>query len=760
MRVLQIVHGLPPASSGGTEAYTFNLCRALARRPGVSVTVLTRDADEQRPELSVRRERRGAIDVYAINNTFAACTTFEESYRHSELCRVAAGIIGDVQPDVAHVQHLTALSTDIVAMLRSHDIPVVITLNDYWPICHRGQLLDLDGERCDGPGDAGCANCIPAGAIAPRGAWRAARRMRELPIPLVRSIPPLVERAAGMVARRGTSDLSAMRAAHMRAMLAEADVLLTPSPTLRERYIRFGIDPARLEPCDQGIETVAPCSRDAVSRSGPLRTGFAGSLMLSKAPHLLLDAIELLPRGAVAVDFLGQVAPYHGDPRYAIALERRLGHPSIRRYGPVPHERVAEALADVDVLVVPSIWIENAPFIIREAFTAGVPVVASDLGGMADMVRDGVNGLLFEPGSAASLASALQRLIDEPTLLPTLRAGISPVLSIDEDAARLHARYDALVRRRHAAPDRSIRDDDAKRAITAVILDYARSDETFLAARSIATSMDARADVVVVENGANRKAAASIRATLPHAHLIETATNVGFSAGCNAGITHALAAGADAVLLLNNDAVLHPHALRRLADVLWSDERIGLAAPVTVSREEPQIIASAGMRYDPRTGRMRHRAAGRRLAALGTAPVRRVDGVSGCAVLIKRGVFERAGLFDEDYFFSFEDLEFCLRARRAGFDTVMVSDALVYHEGGRTIGARSPRRVYYGVRNHLRLAQQVAPLPAVARWARGAAIVALSAAYVALSPEVPLLGGLAALARGTVHHLRGRYGAG
>ncbi|PYR55304.1 MAG: glycosyl transferase family 1, partial [Acidobacteria bacterium] len=86
-------------------------------------------------------------------------------------------------------------------------------------------------------------------------------------------------------------------------------------------------------------------------------------------------------------------------------------------------------------------WIENAPFVIREAFAAGVPVVASRLGGMAEMVRDGVNGLLFEPGSPDALATVLRRVIDEPALLAALRAGIRPVMTIDEDAAQLVALY-------------------------------------------------------------------------------------------------------------------------------------------------------------------------------------------------------------------------------------------------------------------------------------------------------------------------------
>jgi len=138
--------------------------------------------------------------------------------------------------------------------------------------------------------------------------------------------------------------------------------------------------------------------------------------------------------------------------------------------------------------------------------------------------------------------------------------------------------------------------------------------------------------------------------------------------------------------------------------------------------------------------------------------VRDVDGVSGCAMLVRREVFDAAGLFDEEYFFSFEDLELCLRAASLGFRTVCVDDARAYHEGGRTIGRRSPRRVYFATRNHLKLAAGVDPANAIVRTARASGIVGLNAAYVLTSADAPLVGGLAAVARGAWHHVIGRYG--
>jgi GT2 family glycosyltransferase len=291
--------------------------------------------------------------------------------------------------------------------------------------------------------------------------------------------------------------------------------------------------------------------------------------------------------------------------------------------------------------------------------------------------------------------------------------------------------------------------------VAAVVLNYRTPDDTFLAARSIETSRYP-ADLIVVDNGSGDERV--LRALLPGARVIATSRNVGFSAGCNVGIKRALDDGAEAVLLLNSDAILQPGALALLIDGLRDTPSAGIAAPVLCAVNDPSIVASAGISYHVSTGRMRHLGVGQRRSTLGTQPIVHVDAASGCALLVRRDVFDRCGLLDEPYFFSFEDVEFCLRARAGGFRTVVVASATVLHKGGTSIGATSPRRVYYGVRNHLRLAQQVAPRWLLPRAIRTAAIVGYNAAYVVRSPDVPLVSGAAALTRGSFDHFRSRYG--
>ncbi len=762
MRILQVVHGFPPAANGGTEAYVRDLSLALASA-GDQVAVFTRHADFNARDLSVKRSVDDRIEVHSLNNTFHSCSSFEASYAHPRIEEIAGDFLDQWQPEVVHVQHLTCLSTGIPRQAARRGIPVVMTLNDYWLMCHRGQLVDMDGHRCGGPGGEGCRRCLPAAALASRAAFQSGRALQTLSIPGLSSIinaAGCVWTAATPADRVQTATITRLQ--HMKAAVADVAVLLAPSDTIASTFASSGFVAERIVRCNQGID-VGPFERIGRQSASTLRIGFAGGLLPTKGLDVLLDAIERLPAHSVSLDVFGGTAGYHGDRHFADRMRIRLGHAAIRRFGPVAHERMPEALADVDVIVVPSIWIENAPFIIREAFAAGVPVVASDLGGMAEMVRHGVDGLLFPVGDATALTATLRRLLDEPTLLGSLRSGIVKPMTIEADARWLRRLYQQVgmgQTRRHLStgPRHERQDRVSGSDVSAVVLNYRTPDQTSLTVRSLQTSRLRPREILVVDNHSEDGSADMLRHAFTDVRVIDAEANLGFSGGCNLGIRAALEKGARFVLLVNSDAILAPDALGHLLGAMERTPRLGIAAPVVLSREEPDHVSTAGISFSPRTGRMRHRAAGRRLAAIGSNPLQLVDAVSGCVMLIRREVFDEIGMLDEAYFFSFEDVDFCLRARDAGFAIACVQDARAYHEGGRTIGRRSARRVYFGTRNHLRLAARTGST--ASRPVRFALVAAFNAAYVLVSPESPLLAGSAAFVRGVWHHLVGHYGAG
>lgn len=297
--------------------------------------------------------------------------------------------------------------------------------------------------------------------------------------------------------------------------------------------------------------------------------------------------------------------------------------------------------------------------------------------------------------------------------------------------------------------------------LAAIVLNFGTPDDSWFAVRSLARSRRPVDELIVVDNDEAPGCEARMAACSHPVRYHRTGHNLGFAGGMNVGITMALERGADLVLLMNSDAVVMPETVGLLEETLGRSQdghglRRGIAGPRLVARTAPDVVASDGMRFGARTGRLRHI-----LPAdlpSDAPPERIVDAVSGCVMLVHADVFKAIGLLDEPYFFSVEDLDFCLRARHAGFASVVTSAATAWHEGSRSIGARSTERLYYVARNHLRLAARVAPLPAGARMARNASVVALNVAHAVTTQGGTMGSRVAAVLRGTRDHFRGRYG--
>ncbi|HYN06456.1 MAG TPA: glycosyltransferase [Vicinamibacterales bacterium] len=759
MRILLVVHGFPPAASGGTEIYADAHARTLRDRFGDDIFVLTREQDPSRPDYATRIDTRQGIRIAWINNCFRRTRRFEETYANPAIDDIASRLIDEFAPDVAHVHHLTCLSTGIVHALADRRVAVFMTLHDYWLLCHRGQLLDEAYRLCPGPEPDGCKHCLGAAAGVGAAGFAGAAVLRAVGSRL----PPMISRSLLSGARRASARFASTRRneeearrrlAHMRELCGRVTLFFAPSDHLRRRFVEFGVAPARIQLSPYGIERVRP-SEMAGSSADRLRVGFVGSLIVSKAPHLLIEAFQRLPEKAAALDIFGGYAAYHGDDRYWRRLAPWMGDRRVRFHGAVPHDRISDVMSAIDVLVVPSVWPETSPIVIREALDAGVPVIGSRIGGIPETVQDGVNGLLCRPGDVDDLHRALSRLVTEPELLQTLRHGIAPVRTIDEDVMVTRGFYDSAGETRESRPSRGAHVNPPS-AVAAIVLSYGAADDAILAARSLQGSRPA-VRVIIVENGSSEESRAALAAVGEEVTVIQTGRNLGFSGGMNVGIRNALAGGASHVLLVNSDMILPPDCVDRLRAALEATGA-GIAGPVVLSRAMPDRVGTLGISYRPTSGRMRHQSFDVSFPSMDAPRTRPVDAVSGCAMLVRRAVIDAIGLLDEQYFFSFEDLDWCFRARRAGFETVLAGDAIAYHEGARSIGVSSPRRLYYAARNHLRFAERAGNAGRLASLWRGSSIVVLNVAHAVRAGGGSLPTRLAAVARGTRDHFAGRYG--
>ena len=136
-----------------------------------------------------------------------------------------------------------------------------------------------------------------------------------------------------------------------------------------------------------------------------------------------------------------------GNPTYITALEQKAARdPRIVFHGRFAHERLPEILNTLDYVVVPSVWYENSPMAILEAYAAHIPVISADQGGMAELVNHGQDGLLFRMGDAGDLARALQRIVDEPELNARLQQGarMRSVRTVEEEMHQLLSIYETV----------------------------------------------------------------------------------------------------------------------------------------------------------------------------------------------------------------------------------------------------------------------------------------------------------------------------
>ena len=289
----------------------------------------------------------------------------------------------------------------------------------------------------------------------------------------------------------------------------------------------------------------------------------------------------------------------------------------------------------------------------------------------------------------------------------------------------------------------------------AVVVHHRTPAETVRCIAALKRAGLAPREIILVDNASEDGSAERVQRAEGGLHWVVSTVNRGFAGGANLGIAAAQRLGVERVLLVNSDAYVDMACVTQLEGAFESDPTLGIVGPVLVDDTEPGRIESAGLRFDTGSGRFRELACGQ--TATRRFGVRVVDGVSACVMLVRADVFERVGSFDEAFFFGFEDLDLCLRARAGGFGIACIEAARARHGRNATIGRRAAERLYYAVRNHLRVGSR-APGTALAGL-RQVAIFGLNVAHVLRQRDVGRLSGLRATLRGGLDHWRGRYGA-
>lgn len=449
VKVLFVVHGFPPDTWAGTEIYTQNLASELQRR-GHEVVVLARVGAE-RPvgeggpeDFSVEEAHFQGLRVLRLVHRLEH-TRLRDSYHQPRAEAAFRRVLLAERPDVVHFQHLIHTSAGLVHVAQELGVPSIVHCHDYWALCARVQLIRPDGERCDHNRGSGCYLCVKEKALARIPlAERLDGAAGDLVGALVESaartelVPEGLRRSL-----EGYTDLAA-RQEYVLGAFAAADLRISPSRFLRAKLLESGaFEPHTFLFSDNGMRTDhVRALEKRPAPGGRLRLGFVGSLVWYKGGEVLLRALRELARLPIELHVHGAFAPA-SDPHHA-ELARLAEGAAVTFHGRFDNARLAEVYAGIDVLVVPSVWFENSPITIHEAHLFRTPVVTSDIGGMAEYVRDGVDGLHFAVGDARDLAAKLRRLLDEPGLLERLGRDFPPIKTLEEDAAAAEFRYRAL----------------------------------------------------------------------------------------------------------------------------------------------------------------------------------------------------------------------------------------------------------------------------------------------------------------------------
>ena len=437
MRVLHVPYTYAPDPLGGTEVYVTGLVHAL-HTLGISGLIAA-------PGRTAGRAVYEGIPVRRV----AVSPTLSTNDLYGDGDPVAAhgfsALLEEERPDLLHLHALTpAVSLRLVREAARRRIPTVLTYHTPTVTCQRGTLLRWGAEVCDGRLDLDfCTRCTLHGLGVPRPLADLAGRV---PVAVGRAIGVARLNGLGWTALR-LRGLMTTRLAATRSVLAEVTHLVAVCQWARDLLVRNEVPPAKITLCRHGIpraEAPAPAPTPAPPGSS-LRVTWLGRFDHTKGAHLLMEALRARPALPLALDLYG-VPQGPGGNRYAEHLRAKAGDDlRIRFQAAFPAEDAVARLQAYDMVAIPSQCLETGPQVILEAFAAGVPVVGSRLGGIAELVTEGVDGLLVEPpGSVAAWEAVLARLCDDRALVARLRAGITPVRTMADVATEMAALYRRL----------------------------------------------------------------------------------------------------------------------------------------------------------------------------------------------------------------------------------------------------------------------------------------------------------------------------
>jgi glycosyltransferase involved in cell wall biosynthesis len=408
-RVLVASHSHPRITNGGSEVAAYRLFTELRRSGCAQSWFLGCDPSPGagRDGVAITQPHAGDEFLYASGGQF---DWLKFANRDPRLPREFAALLQALRPDVVHLHHYCVLGVELLRLIRS-TLPgakIVLTLHEYLAICHHyGQMVKTgDYALCYEAGPQSCHRCFPD-----------------------------IDASDFFLRRR-----------YIELFFDLVDHFVCPSAFLAGRYADWGIAPTRLTVIENITAEAAPLSADAESRPAgrALRVGFFGQISRLKGIGVMLECARALAAEPglrivfeIFGDYRNQPKPFQDEFLALLAG----ADATVHFHGAYRQDQVDRLMRSVDAVLVPSIWWENSPVVIEEAMRNNRPVICSDIGGMAEKVRNGVDGFHFRHGSAQELGYLLRTLHDDPGLLAGIRRSMRQPTPVDDLVARHMALY-------------------------------------------------------------------------------------------------------------------------------------------------------------------------------------------------------------------------------------------------------------------------------------------------------------------------------
>jgi glycosyltransferase involved in cell wall biosynthesis len=403
-RILVISHGHPDFSLGGGEIAAYNLYKAYRNHESVETAwfIGRIDRGQGAPGLLSRRRDNEYLWETGMGDSFLMKAANPYAIWHD-----FRALIHNLKPTIVHLHHYFHMGVEMFRIIKQEnpDIKLMLTLHEYMAICqNQGQMVKRgSNDLCLSSSLDDCNRCFPE--FSREQFW--------------------------------------LRNQFLKRHFDEVDAFVAPSEFLRQRYIDWGIAPERITVIENGQKDSEPLAPRTLPEDGTRnRFAFFGQINPFKGIDLVLQALTLLPkktRKQIVLEIHGANLEHQSEQfRHQVdTLAQPLVKEGVLNWvGPYRPEQLHGRMAKIDWVMVPSIWWENSPMVIQEAFTCGRPVICSNIGGMAEKVTDGVDGLHFDVRNPTDLGTLMAQVCGDNELWDKLNAGIKKPLTYQECAVQ------------------------------------------------------------------------------------------------------------------------------------------------------------------------------------------------------------------------------------------------------------------------------------------------------------------------------------